>query len=358
MDANDALDRAYEALSPELTSLGGEVARIVSQLLDDAGLRTHSVDQRVKSLNSLRRKIGEKGSKYGSLSDVHDLLGIRIITFFPDEVDAVAQVIEREFAVDPANSVDKRAALDPDRFGYLSLHYVAALSPQRAQLTELKRFADQRFEIQIRSILQHAWAEIEHDLGYRDAQAVPRSILRRFSMLAGLLEMADAEFERLRDEVSEYQQVVRSEVVDLPQRVSIDRDSVMALIRTDELVQELDVYLLEHEGIALPEDEGFGASVAVKLRSVGLETVADVTAALGERKDTVRTFIDLWLGDGGTLEVAPGLSLFYLAYVMVGETRSFERALEYVDENNLGPEPHDEVAQLILDTWAEAAAKS
>ena len=57
-----------------------------------------------------------------------DLLGVRIITYFPDEVDKAAKLVEREFCVDPDNSVDKRSILDPDRFGYLSLHYVLTLN--------------------------------------------------------------------------------------------------------------------------------------------------------------------------------------------------------------------------------------
>lgn len=63
------------------------------------------------------------------MSDIKDISGIRIITFFPDDVDAVAKLIQKEFAIDYSQSVDKRILLDPDRFGYLSLHYVAKLTP-------------------------------------------------------------------------------------------------------------------------------------------------------------------------------------------------------------------------------------
>ena len=73
--------------------------------------------------------------------------------------------LQDQFYIDEKNSVDKRKALGDREFGYLSLHRIAMVSPQRGKLIEYLRFKDEPFEIQIRSILQHAWAEIEHDLG-------------------------------------------------------------------------------------------------------------------------------------------------------------------------------------------------
>ena len=105
---------------------------------------------------------------------------MRIITYFAEEVDAVAQLIEREFTIDRKNSIDKRMALDPDQFGYLSVHYIVSLAANRSQLPEYAALSGLSAEIQIRSILQHAWAEIEHDLGYKSQTAVPRDVVRQF----------------------------------------------------------------------------------------------------------------------------------------------------------------------------------
>jgi putative GTP pyrophosphokinase len=102
-------------------------------------------------------------------------------------------MVECEFVIDWENSVDKGELLSPDRFGYLSVHYVASLSPSRLALPEYKQYGSIKAEIQVRSILQHAWAEIERGLGYRN-QTMPGRVRRRFSMVAGLLEMADKEF--------------------------------------------------------------------------------------------------------------------------------------------------------------------
>jgi hypothetical protein len=100
-----------------------------------------------------------------------------------------------------------------------------------------------KFEIQVRSILQHAWAEIEHDLEYKSREAVPRQIRRRFARLSGLLELADAEFVRLRNEIESYQQELPSEIETAPATVLIDRDSLTALIRQNRTIADLDAQI-------------------------------------------------------------------------------------------------------------------
>ncbi|MFL6282676.1 MAG: GTP pyrophosphokinase family protein [Pyrinomonadaceae bacterium] len=135
----------------------------------------------LKKRDSLMKKIQAKS--YTQLSDITDICGIRIITYYDEEVDAVARIIENEFEIDPENSVDKRKKA-PDTFGYLSSHYIVRLRPVRLQLPEYGRFSQCQAEIQIRSIIQHAWAEIEHDLGYKSQNAVPPPVRRQFFRLA------------------------------------------------------------------------------------------------------------------------------------------------------------------------------
>ncbi|MGE3482964.1 MAG: GTP pyrophosphokinase family protein, partial [Gammaproteobacteria bacterium] len=90
--------------------------------------------------------------------------------------------------------------LEEERFGYQSVHYLVRLSAARAQLAEYERFAGAVTEVQVRTILQHAWAEIEHDIQYKSSAAIPRDIRRRFMALAGMLELADREFQAIQDQ--------------------------------------------------------------------------------------------------------------------------------------------------------------
>lgn len=194
-------DREYDEATGRMQGFRLVLEGLIQVLLEVGGIRVHSVTSRVKSKTSVIRKL-QRSDEERDIGSLTDILGIRVITYFPDEVDAVANLIEREFLIDTENSIDKRAALDPDRFGYLSLHYVLQLSRSRSTLPEYHGYKDIRFELQIRSILQHAWAEIEHDLGYKSEVAVPRAVRRRFSRLAGLLELADAEFLGIREELA------------------------------------------------------------------------------------------------------------------------------------------------------------
>ncbi|HEV7673377.1 MAG TPA: RelA/SpoT domain-containing protein [Candidatus Angelobacter sp.] len=159
--------------------------RLVAELLRLEGVTVHSVHARVKERPKLQEKLGREGKNYRSLKDVTDIIGVRVITHFEDEVDKIGALIEREFVIDTDKSVDKRKLLDPDRFGYLSLHYICSLSQDRIRLAENRRFRELACEIQIRSILQHAWAEIEHDLGYKSGHGIPSPIFEIGRSLRG-----------------------------------------------------------------------------------------------------------------------------------------------------------------------------
>jgi putative GTP pyrophosphokinase len=122
------------------------------------------------------------------------LAGVRVITFFPRTVIEVCQCIEEEF--DVIEKVDHIAASQKqEKLGYQSVHYLVKLKTNRTRLAEYKRFDGLIVEIQVRTVMQHAWAEIEHDIRYKSASAIPLEISRRFMTLAGLLEIADREFE-------------------------------------------------------------------------------------------------------------------------------------------------------------------
>ncbi|HTW64224.1 MAG TPA: RelA/SpoT domain-containing protein [Bryobacteraceae bacterium] len=172
------------------------VEGLLRKLIESSGIRVSSVTSRLKERGSFAKKIGR--CKYQSAGDVTDLAGVRVVTYFEDDVDKVASIIKNCFEVDVLNSVNKRRTLPVDQFGYRSSHLVVSLTPQRANLPENHEFASSKIEIQVRSLLQHAWAEIEH--GYYKEAGLPSPIARRLSRVAGLLEIADQEFASCRQE--------------------------------------------------------------------------------------------------------------------------------------------------------------
>ena len=172
-----------------------ESERLLKKVIELKGVPISSITSRVKERYSFEQKVRrDKKGKYSSARSVTDIAGARVVTYFEDDVELVANIIKDNFAVDPKNSVNKSRSLSIDRFGYRSVHFVVSLSKERLALPENHKFASLQIEIQVRSLLQHAWAEIEHGFGYKSESNVPASVKRRFSRLSGLLELADEEF--------------------------------------------------------------------------------------------------------------------------------------------------------------------
>lgn len=194
---------------PSLMRLQETVMGMIRSSLDGHNLLVAGLESRIKTEDSLAGKLKSKGSKYTSLSDITDILGARIITFYSDDVDKVAALMEQVFVIDWENSVDKRQSHDLDSFGYMSLHYICTL-PESFRDDEFPGLRSIRFEVQMRSLLQHAWANLNHDSGYKSGIEIPRQYLRKMSRLAGILELADEEISAVRNETTDYRRKVRS----------------------------------------------------------------------------------------------------------------------------------------------------
>ncbi|MDH1168641.1 GTP pyrophosphokinase [Pantoea agglomerans] len=220
----DKIIERYESNLNRYNSFSTMLESLLGSILLNNDVHPHSISSRVKKKESLTQKIERKGS-YEDIEDITDVVGVRIITHYSDEVDIIAKIIEEEFDVDVDNSIDKRKSLEPDKFGYLSLHYIVALSRNRRELAENRHYKSFKAEIQIRSILQHTWAEIEHDTGYKSSIEVPYHIRRQFSRLAGLLEIADEQFINIKKSLVEYKQTVSSEIKENKQKI-IDLNSI------------------------------------------------------------------------------------------------------------------------------------
>ncbi len=314
-----------------------ELKKLIATLLEEKNIRIHSISFRAKSKGSLQQKLNTSIEKYRNLDDIPDLVGIRIITYFEDEVDKIAQLIDEEFDIDASRSSDKKDLLDPKEFGYRSLHKVGRLSANRLSLPEYKRFASYGFEIQIRSILQHAWAEIEHNLGYKNENEVPKEIRRRFSRLAGLLELADDEFISIRNSSLEYKNAVKEQIETVPKTVLIDSVSLASFIENNILVIELDDKLAKIFKAKEIHDvtNQFSSDLIDKFKSVGINNIEDLNLSLTKYGGLIEPFANKWI-NAPSDNISKGIALFYLCYVVLGTSGSITRAFNYLNDNNLG----------------------
>ncbi len=339
----DLLDE-YIDRQPALVALGASLQARVEAMLAAGGVSVLGVSHRIKSPRSLARKLARPDRIYRRLDDLTDLVGLRIITFFEDSIEQVAQLIEQHFRVDLDRSVDKRRLHDPASFGYRSLHYVCHPPAELAT----GQSGDWPFEIQIRTVLQHAWAEIEHDLGYKSPESIPLVARRRFSRLAGLLEIADSEFVELRRFLEGYEQSLRLPAHD---DAGLDTVSLRSLTEEDEVVA-LDEELARHLGRARGEAAFFPDYVVRMLRAARLDRPARVRQRLAVFRPRLVTFAEhyfrftteAWGFGGEHLDsVQPGYSLVLLAHWQalieaelelhrIERMRGFYQQLDYPDD--------------------------
>jgi len=333
----------FEKVRGTYESFSEKVKELIKGFLEVQNVTVHSVSSRCKTLESLevkaQKKI-DKGSEYTDLKSVTDLAGVRVITHFASDVDQIAKIVEHEFNVDFANSIDKRVAQEPDRFGYTSLHYVVELNSERLSLSEYSKFLNVKVEIQIRSILQHAWAEIEHDIGYKANEEVPNEVKRKFSRLSGLLELADEEFMDIRNKVDEYAESVRNAVGVELGKITIDKTSLDSFAVSNHVVVALDREIAQILGATISEPYFLPQEFEV-FKLFGVNTLDQLETMLRiNRSDILERANDIANNnDGFSFNLASGICIFYLFQVVAGKTQDRGKVERYVSTMGLIDDP-------------------
>lgn len=171
--------------------------RHLTQLMQDAGLRDVRVETRTKTVNSLIAKAcktsGDMFKYQDPQREITDSVGARVMVPLVTDIAPVREVIRQRFVVEEeSDRGDEDGSADVP--GYRSLHLLVRLGEADLERREFADFGDMVVEIQIRTILQHAWAALQHDLGYKAERPPSPAVRRRITALAGLLELADREF--------------------------------------------------------------------------------------------------------------------------------------------------------------------
>ena len=171
----------------------------IEDLLNDAGIIFDRVAARVKGWPSLKAK-AKKRNIDGELmypnpwDDIQDIVGVRVNVFHSTVIPEAITIFGNSFEV--IKSVDKAAETRvAGGFGYGSHHLVLRVTEDMEDLAD---FVGMRFEVQIRTVLQHAWAEFEHDIRYKQGLGAPSpQVDRLFTLAAGLIELADNQFDEI-----------------------------------------------------------------------------------------------------------------------------------------------------------------
>ena len=338
-------------------SFEAEIEHLVRSILQASQINYNAITSRLKTRESLAEKLDRKQGKYISISDITDIVGVRVITYYSEDVERISQIIESEFDVDVANSIDKRESLEPDRFGYCSVHYVVKMSPKRLALREYKSFEGMKCEIQIRSILQHAWAEIEHDIGYKSEITIPKEMRRSFSRIAGLLEIADKEFNQIRQDLAEYKDnaLAQIEHEDFLDR-ELDAVILQVMLKSNETILAIKRHisdLVKEKPIEVDSNETFKDCI-FRLNWLGIKTVHQLNEALtmysALAMDIASAKLSNYQKEDPSRTIKETIAIFYLCYaVLLANHGTEDEIYKYLEETHIGlsDERHEAVQRLI-----------
>jgi ppGpp synthetase/RelA/SpoT-type nucleotidyltranferase len=196
--------REYAARHAGLRAVGEEYVALVAGILDEGGINYLSVTGRTKSVTSVAptavRPADGRPLYADPLREITDQIGVRVITYLRSDVTAVAALLADQLDVLDDRDLGEETASE-GRFGYASRHLLVGIRADTPPAEGHPALVEHVASVQIRTVLQHAWAEFEHDIRYKgtipDEQAP--DLDRRFTLAAGLLELADREFAEIRD---------------------------------------------------------------------------------------------------------------------------------------------------------------
>ncbi|MET7278793.1 (p)ppGpp synthetase [Kribbella sp. NPDC005582] len=193
----------YERVHQQYVGGARKLESLINELIgEEEGINYLTATARAKDPESFLAKAAKphpddpNRPKYDQpLEQITDLVAARVITFLVEAVERVCEVIEEEFEVVEHTDMGAHTRAQ-GVFGYASKHYLVRLNAHRRELPEYAVLKNLTMEIQVRTAVQHAWAEFEHDIRYKLDIPPDRKpeFDRRFLLAAALMELVDNEF--------------------------------------------------------------------------------------------------------------------------------------------------------------------
>ncbi len=235
------LDEAFRAKRKTYLSFTRNIETLVDTLLDVKKIQVFRSEGRTKTNKSFQEKIRREGKedKYSSLDDMTDLSGVRIVAFGLDDVDEVCKVIKENFEIDEENSMDKRLTIPADQFGYLSIHYVVSHKLDRLNLAENVKFKGMKAEVQVRTVLQHAWAVLDHKFRYGSPDDLPREVQRKLFRIGAQLEASDEDLTAVQRNIFKLRETYAKKMKSGNFETELNRESLKLFVQKNELSKKI-----------------------------------------------------------------------------------------------------------------------
>lgn len=325
------------------------VVTTVASLLVSNGINALALDGRTKELRSAVEKVKRK-AYLDPATQMTDIVGARIIVYFESDITRVSEVIRSAFEVDEENSSNADEKLSTDQVGYRSVHFVCDLGRDRIKLPEFKGLKGLKFEIQVRTVLQHAWAELAHDRNYKFSGSLPRHLERRLFLLAGLLETADQGFNDLSLSLDEYLSSVTAQSAKGELEIEVDSVSVQGFMEQWARDNELNLNPPQ-KGEPAPAD------LIRELKEFGIRNLADLSEIVpakfaeqlkgADKKPTLQGVVRAWMLvhdhnrfiSDVTHYWVTGSSLTRIIALIVGDEKAAQIAQEVDQAKSSRPKP-------------------
>ena len=215
---------------PLYLKLARNLKLAIEMFLNENEISFLTVSDRIKNEESFYEKITRKS--YTDPGMVEDICGLRIICYYQSDLKKIEDIIRKEFVV--IESQDKEDLLNQDQFGYRSAHYIVKIKKSWLIAPNYRGLDHLKAEIQVRTVVMHAWAEIEHKLAYKKSYHIPAKFKRKLYRMCAKLEESDEQFEELRKNLEEYRNRIFSkedfEGVHFDRNTTIDLDNFQAVL--------------------------------------------------------------------------------------------------------------------------------
>ena len=298
MAEGEKISEEYAVARPQYASFTLSLEQLLTSLLNGEGIDFFTIEPRTKSLESLNEKINreDKEGKYSALSDITDLSGIRIISYLGKDCVNICKTIEENFDIDYINSIKKEDELDPDKFGYLSTHYVLSLKANRLSLPEFSNFKALKAEVQVRTLLQHTWAAIDWKFRYKGKSDAPKEIQRRLFRISALLEAADNEFSAVSHQLDQIRKGYAAEISGGDLKIPINLESINSFIIQSPLAKKI-ILSARKNKIRKPENDSPSSGyekLYSTLQILEISTIGELADELTKIKNYDAFFADLY----------------------------------------------------------------
>jgi len=194
-DRLSSLNTAAEAYGNLLAAILGKLSAVNIAKIE---WRVKNPDECIRKFKrKYRRALEEEQQGYAIKDYISDLIGVRVVCLYEDEPPVIMQAVREYF--DVIEITDKTAPMEDteSEFGYKGIHMDLRLNSAQMQAPEHRSYASQAFELQIRTIIQDSWSELDHQIKYK--KSIPTNLKRRINILSALFELADREFLQIRN---------------------------------------------------------------------------------------------------------------------------------------------------------------